>query len=413
MSQIPTKHTSQRPPRLAYECAVGELFGRAPIYDAIFSCVSPRTLVRIGRSCRTAYVASKDFSYRAYNIHRHLSRFLSEPLNFRSLQARTGTLIAGSNALQFLDRTFYPESDMDIYVHPGHVREVLDYLVEKEGYKFKPDSTQPRDYREIVSDEWDGTQIRDEALDDDELLLYYQIRGVESVLSMEKRGPDGLLKIQLIACKTSPFDAIINFHSTCVMNFIAFDAAYSLYPVGTFEKRETLPVWRARPLHDLTVVIKYGERGFAWVSTLPSGTSPQNPPFYPFTDRTVGDRYTWKLPLDTRGVALRSQMNPSSSVFQCDPVIYNGWALERVQHGMGTVYKTIRSSVFRYNYTTTNYKLNFKLWLFAIEQGFLSRILLENHLLEKETWPWFDAELASSWEAFKHDFLSFIRRDST
>jgi hypothetical protein len=264
-----------------------------------------------------------------------------------------------------------------------------------------------------VSDEWDGTQIRDEALDDDELLLYYQIRGVESVLSMEKRGPDGLLKIQLIACKTSPFDAIINFHSTCVMNFIAFDAAYSLYPVGTFEKRETLPVWRARPLHDLTVVIKYGERGFAWVSTLPSGTSPQNPPFYPFTDRTVGDRYTWKLPLDTRGVALRSQMNPSSSVFQCDPVIYNGWALERVQHGMGTVYKTIRSSVFRYNYTTTNYKLNFKLWLFAIEQGFLSRILLENHLLEKESWPWFDAELASSWEAFKHDFLSFIRRDST
>jgi len=214
MSQIPTKHTSQRPPRLAYECAVGELFGRAPIYDAIFSCVSPRTLVRIGRSCRTAYVASKDFSHRAYNIHRHLSRFLSEPLNFRSLQARTGTLIAGSNALQFLDRTFYPESDMDIYVHPGHVREVLDYLVEKEGYKFKPDSTQPRDYREIVSDEWDGTQIRDEALDDDELLLYYQIRGVESVLSMEKRGPDGLLKIQLIACKTSPFDAIINFHSS-------------------------------------------------------------------------------------------------------------------------------------------------------------------------------------------------------
>lgn len=413
MLRIPTRHTSQRQPRLAYECAVGELFGRAPIYDTIFSCVSPRTLVRIGRSCRTAYAASKDFSHRAYNIHRHLSRFLSEPLNFRSLQARTGTLIAGSNALQFLDRTFYPDSDMDLYVHPGHVREVLDYLVDKEGYKFRPDSTQPKDYREIVSDEWDGTQIRDESLDDDELLLYYQIRGVESVLSIERRGRDGLLKIQLIVCETSPFDAIINFHSTCVMNFIAFDAAYSLYPVGTFEKRETLSVWRARPLHDLTVEIKYSERGFAWISTLPAGTSPQNSPFYPFTDRTVGDRYTWKLPLDTRGVALRSQMNPSSSVFQCDPVIYNGWALERVQYGMGTVYKTIKSSVFRYNYTTTNYKLNFKLWLFAIEQGFLSRILLENNLLEKESWPWFDAELASYWENFKHDFLSFIRRDST
>ncbi|KAG1746142.1 hypothetical protein EDB19DRAFT_1690698 [Suillus lakei] len=381
MSQIPTKHTSQRQPRLAYDCAVGELFGRAPIYDAIFSCVSPRTLVRTGCSCRAAYAASKDFSHRAYNIHQHLSHFLSKPLDFRSLQARTGTLIAGSNALQFLDRTFYPGSDMDIYVHPGHVREVLDYLVDREGYKFKPDSTQPEDYREI-------------SLDDDELLSYYQIRGVESVLSVEKRGPDGPLKIQLIACETSPFDAIINFHSTCVMNFIAFDAAYSLYPVGTFENRDTLSVWRARPLHDLTVVIKYGERGFAWLSTLSAGTSSQNSPFHPFTDRTVGDQYTWKLPLDTQELALRPQMSPSSSPFQCDPVIYNGWALERVQHGMGTVYKTVKSSVFRYNYTTTNYKLNFKLWLFAIEHGF-------------------DGELASFWETFKHDFLSFIRRDST
>lgn len=412
MSQITVKRTNQRQPRLAHECAVGELFGRAPIYDAIFSCISPHTLVRIGRCCRAAYAATKDFSHRAYNIHRHLSRYLSEPLNFRSLQARTGTLIAGSNALQFLDRTFYPKSDMDLYVHPGHVREVLDYLVEREGYRFKPDSTQPQDYREIVSDEWDGTRIRDESPEDDELLLYYQIRGVESVLTIEKRGPDGLLKIQIIACETSPFDAIINFHSTCVMNFIAFDATYSLYPVATFEKRDTLSVWRARPLHDLTVVIKYGERGFAWISTLPAGTSPQNSAFYPFTDRTVGDRYTWKLPLDTRGVALRPQMNPSS-IFQCDPVIYNGWALERVQHGMGTVYKAIKSSVFRYNYTTTNYKLNFKLWLFAIEQGFLSRILLQNNLLDKESWPWFDTEIASSWETFKDDFLSFIRRDST
>ncbi|KAG0698143.1 hypothetical protein DFH29DRAFT_113876 [Suillus ampliporus] len=404
MSQIPMKHTSQRQPRLAYECAIGEVFCRAPIYELIFSCVSPRTLVRTGRSCRAAYAASKDFSHRAYNINRHLSHFLSEPLDFRSLQARTGTLIAGSNALQFLDRTFYPEADMDIYVHPGHVREVLDYLVEREGYKFKPDSTQPADYREIVSDEWDGTVIRGESLDDDELLLYYQIKGVECVLSVEKLGPEGTLKIQLIACETSPFETIVNFHSTCVMNFIAFDAAYSLYPVATFEDRDTLSVWRARPLHDLTVVIKYGERGFAWHSTLPAGISPQTSPFHPFTDRTVGDQYTWRLPLDTAGVDLRLQMNSSSSPFQCDPVIYNGWSLEQVRDGVGTVYRTIQSTVFRYNYTTTNYKLNFRLWLFAAEQGLLSRILLRNNLLEKKSWPWFDAELAIFWEILRMIF---------
>ncbi|KAG1731509.1 uncharacterized protein EDB91DRAFT_721997 [Suillus paluster] len=412
MSQIPMKYTTQQQSRFAHECAIGDVFGRAPIYDLIFSCVSPRTLVRTGRSCRAAYHASKDFSHRAYNIHRHLSHFLSKPLAFRNLQARTGTLIAGSNALQFLDRTFYPEADMDIYVHPGHVREVLDYLVEREGYKFKPDKTQPEDYREIVSDEWDGTRIRALAPDDDEFLQYYQIKGVQNVLSVEKRGLRGTLKIQLIACETSPFETIVNFHSTCVMNFIAFDAAYSLYPVATFEDKDTLSIWRARPLHDLTVVIKYGERGFRWLPTLPS-TSTQTSPFHPFTDRTVGDQYTWRMSLDTEGVDLHPQMNSSSSLIQCDPVIYNGWSLEHIHDGMGTIYKTIKSTVFRYSYTTTNRKLHFKLCLFAFEQGFLSRILLQNNLLEKENWPWFDAELATFWENFEHDFVSLIPRDST
>ena len=215
MSQTPNRHTTQRNLRFADECAIGEVFGRAPIYDLIFSFISPRTLVRTGRSCRAAYVASKDFSHRAFNIHRHLSRFLTEPLAFRSLQARTGTLIAGSNVLQFLDRTYYPEADMDLYVHPGHVREVLVYLVEREGYTFKPNSTQHPDYRKIASDEWDGTEVRGEPLrEEEELSLYYQFKGVESVFTLEKHGLGGPLKVQLIECEMSPFDTIVNFHSS-------------------------------------------------------------------------------------------------------------------------------------------------------------------------------------------------------
>jgi hypothetical protein len=217
MSQISARRTatSQRKPRrFAHECAIGEVFGRAPVYDLIFSRLSPRALVRTGRSCRAAYAASKDFSHRAFNMRRHLSRFLTDPLAFRSLQARTGTLIAGSNVLQFLDRTFYPEADMDLYVHPGHVIEVMDYLVEKEGYTFRPNSAQLENYRDIVSDGWDGTAVRSEQLEGEENSLYYQIKGVESVFSLDKPGPQGSLKVQLIACEMSPFDTIINFHSS-------------------------------------------------------------------------------------------------------------------------------------------------------------------------------------------------------
>jgi hypothetical protein len=181
-----------------------EVFYRAPIYDNIFSYTSPRELVRLGRSCHAAYAAFKDFSRRAFGINRHLSDFISKPLLFRGLQARTGTLIAGSNALQFLGRTVYDDADMDIYVHPGHAREVTDHIVEREGYEFKPHSKQPEDYRKIVADKWDNTRIRRD----------YQIKGVRSVLSLEKYGSDGYRKIQVIECAMSPFDTIINFHSS-------------------------------------------------------------------------------------------------------------------------------------------------------------------------------------------------------
>jgi hypothetical protein len=199
------------------------VFYCAPVYDNIFSYISPRELVRFGRSCRAAYAASKDYSRRAFNINRHLSSFISQPLLFRSLQARTGTLIAGSNALQFLDRIFYNEADMDLYVHPGHAKEVMDYVVEREGYEFKPHSMQPRDYRKLVSDTWNNTRMRQD----------YPIKGVRSVLSLEKHGSNGRRKIQVIECTMSPFDTIINFHSSeSIASLHGISFSESLQPVS-------------------------------------------------------------------------------------------------------------------------------------------------------------------------------------
>ncbi|KAG1881323.1 hypothetical protein F4604DRAFT_1577927 [Suillus subluteus] len=389
---------------------IGKVFYCAPIYDNIFSYTSPRELMHLGRSCHAAYAAFKDYSRRAFSINRHLSDFISKPLLFRGLQARTGTLIAGSNALQFLDRTVYDEADMDVYVHPGHAREVMDYVVEREGYEFKPHSKQPHDYRKIVADKWDNTRMRQN----------YPIKGVRSVLSLEKHDSDGYRKIQVIECTMSPFDTIINFHSTCVMNFIAFDAAYSLYPIATFEDRSTLQVWRARPLHDVSVPIKYGQRGFRWLSALPLDTS-LSTSFYPHMTCTVGDQYTWKLPLDIQGVDLRPRMSSSSTPFQFDPVTCNGWSLLERDGQMATVYEPIQSAIFRYNYTTASALLHLGLYHFMLEQCFLRRMSLEDtDIVEtaKQTWygdtfntvscfefySWrFDAELARFWLTYKHD----------
>ncbi|KAG1758073.1 hypothetical protein EDD22DRAFT_784371 [Suillus occidentalis] len=67
----------------------------------------------------------------------YLSRYFSDPLQFRSLQARTGLVMSGSNALQFVDHTSYPESDLDLYAHPGHLYELMEWL-ESIGYNLTP-----------------------------------------------------------------------------------------------------------------------------------------------------------------------------------------------------------------------------------------------------------------------------------
>jgi hypothetical protein len=172
------------------------------------------------------------------------------------------------------------------------------------------------------------------------------------------------------------------------MNFIAFDAAYSLYPIATFFDRSTLQVWRARPLHDVGVPMKYGQWGFHWLSALPLDTS-LSTSFYPHMTRIVGDQYTWKLPLDIQGVDLRPQMSPSSTPFQFDPVTCNGWSLLERDGQMATVYEPIQSAIFRYNYTTTSAMLHLDLYRFMLEQCLLRRMSLQDTDIEetaKQTW---------------------------
>ena len=82
----------------------------------ILSFSSPASMLRLARVNRTMYFAIRSYMLHRYNINNHLSRFFPDPIAFRSLQARTASLVSGSNALQFFDRTFYEEADMDIYV---------------------------------------------------------------------------------------------------------------------------------------------------------------------------------------------------------------------------------------------------------------------------------------------------------
>ena len=111
------------------------------LFDRILDFASPGTLVCLSKTCHYAQDAVNHYIPRAFDINKALSRYFTNPLTFRSLQAATSTLISGSSALQFLGRFFYSGSDLDLYCDRSSRVALGEYLLD-EGYTFVPNSRQ-------------------------------------------------------------------------------------------------------------------------------------------------------------------------------------------------------------------------------------------------------------------------------
>lgn len=383
------------------------LFGRAPIYDGVLSCLEPRSLLRVALTCRIVYFAVADFKARAFNVNRHFSRYFSDPLAFRSLQAKTNTLVSGSDALQFLDRTFYPESDLDLYTHPGHSFEVAQFLVQVEGYQFAPREDQDQDWKQVIRDNWDGTQRR--------VMIGtaegYPLEGITAVWTFKKTGrKEETLRVQIIEATSSPVEAILDFHSStscvvslvgvlsvcvaCVMNFITSDAAYSLYPIATFVDRRTLGMPSAR--HSSRAIQKYVKRGWrVYFMPTPDDMAHQmRAPFHMSKTRWVGDDTTWVLPLDQTGVKARPPLSPASAPLTFDHVLCHGWQLRLLRGYEGNGYAChaykVQTTIFRYNYAIPDEALSYEIRAWAHQQGKYSHMSVA-----REDWVWW---VAFAWQ---------------
>jgi hypothetical protein len=179
------------------------------LYDSVFACLSPATIARYSRTSRGCREAVISFQRRAYNINHHLSHFFDNPLEFRAIQARTGTLISGSNALQFLDRTFYDDADLDLYVDDINREEVGLYLI-RNGYCYKPRGKQAVPFSGPDRPRYEVTGLIPASTGE---TPYYGIQGVAGVFDFIKEGSPRL-KIQLVTAIYSPLEIILTFHSS-------------------------------------------------------------------------------------------------------------------------------------------------------------------------------------------------------
>jgi hypothetical protein len=76
---------------------------------------------------------------RRYKLSHVLSRFFTEDQSeeLRTLMSKTGMVISGSIALQFLDRKIYPDSDLDLYAPLKYAWHIADWLFAA-GYTYAP-----------------------------------------------------------------------------------------------------------------------------------------------------------------------------------------------------------------------------------------------------------------------------------
>ncbi|KAK7696085.1 hypothetical protein QCA50_000728 [Cerrena zonata] len=177
------------------------------IHNLVFFFCSPGSLLCLSRTCSSVHTMVQAYMQRVFKIERILSRFFTSPISFRRIQAETGTLISGSTILQFFDRSFYPKSDLDLYVSWISDYFMIADFLSKEGYKYVPRPGQHAVFNVAAGE--DAFDRSDSA--------YGEVDEVLHVFTWKKY-PEGRLedplRIQLIVSTDDPINVILGFHSS-------------------------------------------------------------------------------------------------------------------------------------------------------------------------------------------------------
>lgn len=180
------------------------------LFDIIFDACTPASIARLSVTCRIAYGAVKSYFMRACDVNGILSRYFPEPLEFRSLQRRTGALVSGSTALQLFLRERYPDSDLDVYVRKD-VREEVARWVLTQGYRYKPSKYQSKDFEVAIA------KPGKDRLEENRTYAFHGISFIFTFVKPLDSDPDKELQVQIIVATHSPMDVILAFHTSTLL----------------------------------------------------------------------------------------------------------------------------------------------------------------------------------------------------
>ncbi|EJD32614.1 hypothetical protein AURDEDRAFT_77566 [Auricularia subglabra TFB-10046 SS5] len=157
----------------------------------------------LAKTCNSCHTLLDIKLHRLYNIDAFLAELFNHPAEFRYLQACTGLLVSGSQALQFLDRNRYGSADVDLYVGARAAFVVVDWLLLR-GYVLLSQRSPFRHERASCMAE---------------VLRHARVPGSSYFLRQghalyQFTSPCGRRKIDLIVATRSALSAVLDFHSS-------------------------------------------------------------------------------------------------------------------------------------------------------------------------------------------------------
>ncbi|KAI0338476.1 hypothetical protein BDW22DRAFT_1303432, partial [Trametopsis cervina] len=219
---------------------------------------TPASVLNLKLTCRNMMQVVQRYLRSAFNINRALAHFFDDVHGFRQLQHRSGLLISGSFALQFMGRLHYAESDLDLFL-PMHCRLEVALWLQANGYSFCATEHQAVDLETVLH----AADVEPHLAN-----VPYSLPGIFAVLTFRK--PTGGLArpmtVQLIIAWRTPMEIVLGFHSTCVLNVITYTTAYAMYPRATFEDMRNLVLLDTEAQQ--SALVKYASRGWATVREL-------------------------------------------------------------------------------------------------------------------------------------------------
>jgi len=176
-----------------------------------------------------------------------------------------------------------------------------------------------------------------------------------------------------------------------MMNFITYEAAYSLYPRATFEDHQNLEL-AVLPMGTRSLG-RNAERGWRTISSLwPHSVSiPRE--FFVGAARSSTDKMTWRVSLDGTGVQTPPLLSISSAPRTADPSTFNSWVLSETSSGWSVAPQMVmlKSGVLRYTYTCATIGLRNKLKIMLDKKWDLQLECMKNlPSADKPTaWTWY------------------------